>query len=93
MDMNDGETDFVSVKPHVEELNEVLEPSQTLKRNNCTYKRSFRRAQKRAAIHGYTWYKGKLCTSSSWVHISLVFQWTHLQVPMFNRKLPTKGKD
>ena len=64
MDMNDGETDFVSVKPHVEELNEVLEPSQTLKRNNCTYKRSFRRAQKRAAMHGYTWYKGKLCTSS-----------------------------
>ena len=64
MDMNDGRTDFASVKLHVEELNEVLEPCQTLKRNNCTFKRSFRRAQKRAAIHGYTWYKGKLCTPS-----------------------------
>ena len=51
-----------AAKEHVEELQFAFEPPQT-KTKNCIKKRSYRRALKRAETHGFTLYKGRLCTA------------------------------
>ena len=52
-----------SAKIHAEEPHEVFAPYQARKNSCGTGKRSFQRAQRRAAKHGYTWWKGKLFTA------------------------------
>ena len=51
-----------AAKEHVEELQIAFEPPQT-RTKSCIKKRSFRRAIKRAETHGFTLYKGRLCTA------------------------------
>ena len=52
----------LSAKAHVEELQFACEHSQT-STNRCIRKRSFKRAIKRAELHGYTHYRGQLYTA------------------------------
>ena len=49
-------------KEHVEELQIAFEPSQT-NFHHSVKKRSYKRAVRRAEIHGFTLYRGRLCTA------------------------------
>ena len=57
-----GAVCFQTAKVHAVEPQKAYEPSPSTRR--ATLKRSFRRAQRRAALHGYTWYRGRLCTAT-----------------------------
>lgn len=60
---NEGAEMTFSAKEHAEEPHEVFAPYQARKNSSGTGKRSFHRAQRRAAQHGYTWWKGHLHTA------------------------------